>query len=309
LPVTLKCGMLVKGAVLEIRASEAVLKKLLGNEILRRDDLNVIEERKDPSGRCQIAVQIDGDDSSLDQKLSRFQEVFTQIEEVFGEDAFEWQVMSLDAYRSNSQRNFPITERWKVIAVDGLSSQSSHEKTSLSEGEILLEAGWAFGNGAHPSTRGCVYALEWLHERDLVHGRKMLDVGTGTGILAIVAAKMGAACVWAVDVDTEAIVMARHNVRINGVQGRILVSDSRIALFQSMEIDTVLANLTPSVFTCLMPEMVPCLASSGFLVASGYRTDGSKNIKKMIRGHGFEPVWSKVVEGWETNIFRSMSTD
>ena len=82
---------------------------------------------------------------------------------------------------------------------------------------IRLEPGMAFGTGLHPTTRLCLEAIE----QRLTPGQAVLDVGTGSGILAIAAAKLGGAPVLAIDADPQAVVIAQQNVVLNGVAGQV----------------------------------------------------------------------------------------
>jgi ribosomal protein L11 methyltransferase len=127
---------------------------------------------------------------------------------------------------------------------------------------IRIEPGMAFGTGTHETTRLCLKAIERYFR-----GGSFLDVGTGTGILAIAAAKMFPdARVEAVDTDAEAVEIARENARLNGVGGQI---DFRAGSIdeQTQSADLVCANLTAPVIVDLLPSLLG--ASCGRLVLSG----------------------------------------
>lgn len=127
---------------------------------------------------------------------------------------------------------------------------------------IRIEPGMAFGTGTHETTRLCLKAIE-RHFR----GGSFLDVGTGTGILAIAAAKMFPdARVEAYDTDAEAIAIARENARLNGVGGQISFRGGAIDE-QSQSADLVCANLTAPVIVDLLPLLLD--ATCGRLVLSG----------------------------------------
>ena len=127
---------------------------------------------------------------------------------------------------------------------------------------IRIEPGMAFGTGTHETTRLCLKAIE-KHFR----GGSFLDVGTGTGILAIAAAKISPdAHVEAYDTDAEAIEIARENARLNGVDGQISFRAGSINE-QSRSADLVCANLTAPVILDLLPSLLG--ATCGRLVLSG----------------------------------------
>ncbi len=129
---------------------------------------------------------------------------------------------------------------------------------------ITLDPGMAFGTGLHPSTHLCLQAVE-----DLVRpGMRILDVGTGSGILAIAAAKLGAE-VLAVDVDGVAVRTARENVALNGVNGVVRVEQGSVDDAHHGTYDGVLANILAEIIARLSPGLAAHTASDGWLVVSG----------------------------------------
>ena len=123
-----------------------------------------------------------------------------------------------------------------------------HE-TAPGEVVIMLDPGASFGTGHHPTTR---LSLELL-ERRVRPGCSVLDVGTGSGILAIAAAKLGATSVFGFDTDPLAVRMARRNVRMNTVQSQVRVLRGSLPLPGRAAFDVVVANITPVVLEARMP--------------------------------------------------------
>ena len=131
---------------------------------------------------------------------------------------------------------------------------------------LLVDPGRAFGTGTHESTRLCLGALEDLaRRRDL--GR-VLDVGTGTGILSVAAARLGARLVVASDVDPEATASARTHARLNGVELRVVRGDGARP-FEPGAFDLVLANLTAPLLVAQARDLAALRAPGGGLVLSG----------------------------------------
>jgi len=130
---------------------------------------------------------------------------------------------------------------------------------------IELDPGMAFGSGLHPSTQLCLRVLE---ER-LVPGSRVVDVGTGSGILAIAAAKLGAAAVTAFDTDPVAVAVARENVRHNGVGSQVDVEHGALLDRVQERADFITANLTADIHFDLLPAVTGHLAPGGLLAASG----------------------------------------
>ena len=130
---------------------------------------------------------------------------------------------------------------------------------------INLDPGMAFGTGVHPSTQLCLQALEEL----VRPGARVLDVGTGSGILAIAAAKLGAAEVLAIDIDRLAVQTARENIARNAVGNVVQVLHGSIDGPPRGSFNGVLANILAETIASLAPELARHVASSGWLVASG----------------------------------------
>ncbi len=165
--------------------------------------------------------------------------------------------------------------------------------------DVIIDPGWAFGSGAHPSTAACIMALEWLRNRGLLNEKtRVLDMGTGTGVLGLVAARMGAAVVAAVDVDEEAIHMARLNARANGVTDRFRVFSSEEFHAREERYDLCLANLTLSVLVRLMPSVATVLERNGRLVLSGFKEGALNTALEIVKPHGANVEKKVVYRGW-----------
>ena len=113
------------------------------------------------------------------------------------------------------------------------------------EGDVVIELdpGMAFGTGLHPTTQMCLLALE----KHLRAGDRVLDLGTGSGILAIAATKLGAADCLALDVDPVAVEVARANVRANGANGAVKVEQGTLADASTSGFDLALVNILAKV--------------------------------------------------------------
>lgn len=129
---------------------------------------------------------------------------------------------------------------------------------------VDLDPGMAFGTGLHPTTR---MVLEAMENRVPIGGR-VFDVGTGSGILAVAAAKLGAGEVLAVDSDPVAVRVAAENAALNGVGGVVTVRQGS-AESGTGDYDVVLANIVASVIAGLAHQLAARLAASGTLIASG----------------------------------------
>jgi ribosomal protein L11 methyltransferase len=150
------------------------------------------------------------------------------------------------------------------------------------DGRIRIEvnAGLAFGTGAHETTRLCLEAIE----RNLRPGMTVLDVGTGSGILAEAAVKLGAGKVFACDNDPEAVSVARENFAKAGVA--VSLSGDSVEMFVSGLADIVVANISPAWIADLAAEWVRVLGPRGRAILSGFEAADIPRVKAALEAVG-----------------------
>jgi ribosomal protein L11 methyltransferase len=152
----------------------------------------------------------------------------------------------------------PVGERLLVVPSWHLEQalQRTDERIAL-----IIDPGLAFGTGSHPTTHMC---LEWLEQAELV-GKRVIDYGCGSGILAIAAARLGASPVIGIDIDPQALISARENARGNRVD--IVVQSSADVL--PAPADVVVANILSNPLKLLAPMLASLVAPGGAIVLSG----------------------------------------
>ena len=133
---------------------------------------------------------------------------------------------------------------------------------------ITIEPGMAFGTGTHATTRGCMEFIEAARDRLGTREFSALDVGTGSGILAIVLALLGAQPIYAVDNDPLALQVARENLRANGVAEKVRLSGAALSALRR-RFEVVVANLTAETILELAGALEKKVAGKGFLILSG----------------------------------------
>ena len=167
---------------------------------------------------------------------------------------------------------------------------------------IEIEVGMAFGAGGHPSTHQVMTALE----EELAPGGRVLDVGTGTGILAIVGARLGAESVDAVDIEPVAVQVARGNVERNGVADIVRVELGSVGLgepFQE-EYDVVVANILAPVFVRLAPSLAKAVRAGGTLILGGIIDFREVAVRGAFAGLGLRVCRRDELEGWVMLVLR-----
>lgn len=189
-------------------------------------------------------------------------------------------------------------ERNTVIIHDGrhLPSSLSYSATIIAPVEIEIDAHLAFGTGNHETTRMMVATLLSLPLQDL----RVLDCGTGTGILGIAALKMGAKQVVAYDIDEWSADNARHNAVINGVGDHFtsLLGDASILKEVEGFFDVVMANINRNILVADLPSFCERLATGGYLLLSGFYTEDIPILEEKAHSLGLTLLTQQSEENW-----------
>ena len=159
---------------------------------------------------------------------------------------------------------------------------------------LKLDPGMAFGTGTHETTLLC---LERLCER-VRGGEKLLDVGTGSGILAIAALLLGAQQADGIDIDPIAVRTALENAQLNGVESRFTCRVADLAQQASGTYDIIVANIISSSVIALAPQIKPLLKKGGVFIASGIIDDYEQDVTTAITQCGFTAVRVYRKNGW-----------
>ena len=160
---------------------------------------------------------------------------------------------------------------------------------------VALDPGMAFGTGLHPTTRLCLAALERLADGDELAGARVLDVGCGSGILAIAAVRLGAAEALGVDTDPIAVDATLANAGRNDLAERIAAREGSLPTGEAA-FPVILANLIAGVLVPLAPLLRAELADGGTLIASGIFVDREAEVAAAFRSAGLA-VTARDVEG------------
>ena len=168
---------------------------------------------------------------------------------------------------------------------------------------ITIEPGMAFGTGTHATTRGCLEFIEAVARSLRGSTFTALDVGTGSGILAIALAKLGASRVWALDNDPVALKVARENLRCNGVQERVHLSSRALSGIRK-RFPLVVANLTAETVIALAGAIDHKVAPKGFLILSGILNSKAEEVIQRFTSSGYRLSKRKRVKEWTTLLLR-----
>jgi ribosomal protein L11 methyltransferase len=181
----------------------------------------------------------------------------------------------------------------------------SKRRARKNQAVVILDPGLSFGTGQHPTTAFCLRELARCGKKEA--GWSFLDIGTGSGILAIAAAKLGYAPVHAFDFDPDAVRIARANARANGVhnQLRIVRRDvTKLPIQPGRQYDLICANLISTLLIAGRRRIVAQLKRGGRLVLAGILKSEFLAVQKDFVKLGLKPAASKTEKEWRSGSFR-----
>lgn len=172
--------------------------------------------------------------------------------------------------------------------------------TPVSSDELIIELdpGMAFGTGTHPTTVLSIQALEnYISEND-----RVIDVGTGSGVLSIASALLGAKEVQAYDLDEVAVTSAEMNAKVNNVTDKIEVKQNNLLNNVEDQVDVIVANILAEIIMRFEKDAFQCLKPGGIFITSGIIQAKKQQVKDALVSAGFELVEVNQMEDWVSII-------
>lgn len=222
------------------------------------------------------------DDEKLEKRLAEIDEQLALIEERIGKYRFgntRFRKVSEQDWANEWKQYFHVTHVGK-----GLVIKPSWEEYAPKEGEHVIEIdpGMAFGTGTHHTTNMMMERLEKVITPDST----VFDVGTGSGILAIAAAMLGAKSVKAVDIDGVAVRVAKENVADNGLSEQIEVREGDLLHGTEGKADVIIANIIADIVIMLLQDIPQKLNDNGVLLASGIIEERMPDVEAAAQAQG-----------------------
>ncbi len=170
------------------------------------------------------------------------------------------------------------------------------EDSVPAERAVIIEPGMAFGTGEHPTTRGVMRLLSTIS----LHGATVADLGAGSAVLSIAAAKLGATRVYAIENDGDAIANAEENAERNAVADRVHVFHGEAGALLPLiaPVHVITANIISSVLKTLLPAMADALAPHGTAILSGILVDEQRDMRAALAEHGWAEVADDTEGAW-----------
>lgn len=234
------------------------------------------------------------DDEKLQGRLAAIEDELTLIEERIGKYRFgntRFRTVNEQDWANEWKQYFHVTHVGKSLVI-----KPSWEEYVPAEGEHVIEIdpGMAFGTGTHHTTNMCMERLEKVLPAEAT----VFDVGTGSGILAIAAALLGAKEVKAVDIDGVAVRVARENVAENHLSDKIEVKEGDLLHGTEGKADVIIANIIADIIIMLLKDIPVKLNDDGIFLASGIIEERVADIEAEANANGLEVVNIDHRGGW-----------
>ncbi|MDY0020736.1 MAG: 50S ribosomal protein L11 methyltransferase [Anaerolineae bacterium] len=250
-----------------------------------------IELGNTPSVDSVIVRAYLSNDDEMEARRQKIAEALWHLGQIWPIPEPEYTLIPDQDWTARWKESIPILHLGQRIVI-----KPSWRSYTPTDGEVILELdpGMAFGTGLHPTTQLCIEALESLVQPEL----QLLDLGTGTGILALAAAKLGVQQITAVDNDAAAVTVARRNARSNGVAESIHLIHGSLEDAEGAY-DLILANiLAPTIISMAEKNLVGYLRPRGRLIASGILQEQAQEVTDVLETYGMTIIEMRQKEDW-----------
>jgi ribosomal protein L11 methyltransferase len=280
-------GLDVKGVAIE--DPKDILNREQGPLTWDFADLNILEY----GGKAAVVKGYFSEDDDLEKLTKYVEEKIKDLRDMGidpGEGKVFAQVVREEDWANNWKKYYKPTKIGENIVIKPI-----WENYDVKAGEIIVELdpGMAFGTGTHETTRMCVLALEKYITPDTT----VFDIGTGSGILAIAAAKMQAKKVIGVDLDPVAVDSARENIAYNKL-GNIEILEGNLMDVVEGKADIVVANIIAEIICILVEDVKKFLIEGGYFISSGIIKERKEMVIEKLEANGFKVIEENTEGEW-----------
>ena len=256
-----------------------ILERAAGTLTWDFADLNVLEHK----GECAVVKAYFSEEDDIEDILAYVKEKIQELRE-FGVDIGEGRVESEKMYEEDWANNWKKYYKPTLLG-EKIVVKPTWEEYEPKENELVIELdpGMAFGTGTHETTRMCIQALE----RYVKPETTVFDVGCGTGILAIAAAKLKAKMAIGVDLDPVAVESAKENVKYNNLENIEILYGNLVEVIDG-KADIVVANILAEIVCILTDDVKRVLKEGGYFISSGIIHDRVEMVVNKLEESGFE---------------------
>lgn len=263
------------------------------NELHKRpDDWDYIDESLEDKGDGKIVIKVYfSQEERPEEKIQELEELLSDLE---GVEVSASKVEERD-WSENWKKFYKTTRIGKNVVI-----KPSWEAYEKKPEDLLIEIdpGMAFGTGTHETTSMCTEALEKYITRDM----EVYDIGTGSGILALVAGKLGARHIMGIDFDPMAVKVARENVKNNGLEDLVEIKEGDLFKLAEGKRDLIVANIMAEIIAGMTEDVKDYLKPGGIFISSGIIVEKIPMVESALVESGFKIIeiakknaWARIV--------------
>lgn len=194
-------------------------------------------------------------------------------------------------------------KHYKPVTIGGIVIRPKWVEFQTDKPTVVIDTNTAFGTGEHETTSLCVLFLQ----KYLKKGYTVMDVGTGSGILGIASAKLGAEKVFMTELDPQAVLCAKHNVEVNGVEKICEVAECDLLEKANGKCDLLLANITAEILLRLVKSVNGYVKQNSVVILSGILKDRLDRVKSAYESEGFKTLEYKISGEWSALVLEKES--
>lgn len=230
--------------------------------------------------------------NDFQKKLYQKLELLKKLELNVADYTVETRTVKNENWENNWKEYYhsvPVTRYLTIVP-----EWKDYQLTRKNEQLIILDPGLAFGTGTHPTTQLSIQSLEVI----MRGGEKVIDVGTGSGVLAITSSLLGASEIYAYDLDKTAINSARSNIKLNNLPINISVEQNNLLKGINLKVDIVVANMLSHLLIELIEDAIRVLKKDGFFISSGIIIDKKVKMLDALKKEGFNIIQVNQLGDW-----------
>jgi len=196
---------------------------------------------------------------------------------------------------------FPVGERLIIVPEQDVTLATPNHAPAPTRLSLVMSAG-AFGSGEHETSASCLEELEQLGN---LHGKKVLDLGSGTGILAIAALKLGASSALCVDIESKAVETCKYNSKLNQVEDQVQHCCGTIADIGAETFDLIIANIYGDILIDIAAELVPLANPGSIILLSGILYEYNFDVRQHYQRQGCTVLKNRMLSEFSTILLLS----